>query len=141
MNKILLSIVALGSFLVADYSRDDNTNIITDSYSTLMWQDEADIKSDTWENAIRHCEVLELGGYDDWRLPNINELFSIVDKNPNIEYPKIDTVYFRYTESSKYWSSTNISTYSWVINFGNGDVGGNVKTYDGLYIRCVRGGK
>ena len=149
MKNILLSLILINGLLMADYSRDDNTNIVTDSYSGLMWQDEENIISDTWENAMRQCEVLELGGYDDWRLPNINELFRIVDKSSNYKSPRINKVYFRYTKSTRYgydyyWSSTTYIDkyiYSWIINFYNGKVVSNKKTDDDLYIRCVRGGK
>jgi len=147
MKNILLSLILMNGLLMADYSRDDKTNIVTDSYSGLMWQDEENIISDTWENAMRQCKVLELGGYDDWRLPNINELFRIVNKSSNYKSPRINKVYFRYTESSgysHYWSSTtSISNYlySWGISFNTGEVSTNKKTDDDLYIRCVRGGK
>ncbi len=32
-----------------------------------------------WADAQRHCETLELGGYDDWRLPTLAELESLHD--------------------------------------------------------------
>ena len=144
MKRILLGLILIGSFLIADYNRDNNTNIVFDSYSELMWQDEEDITIDIWENAIRHCEVLELGGYSDWRLPNINELFRIVQKSYT-KPPRIDKVYFKNTKSSVYWSSTTNIRYSypyyaWIVDFEDGNVlsGKKDKT---AYIRCVRGGK
>ena len=33
----------------------------------------------TWENALITCESLDFAGINDWRLPNVRELLSIVD--------------------------------------------------------------
>lgn len=41
-----------------------------------MWQ-EGEGGSKTWEYAITYYEGLSLGGYSDWRLPNIKELKSM----------------------------------------------------------------
>ncbi len=39
----------------------------------------------TSKEAVQYCEELVLGGYDDWRLPTIYELRSILDGNPDTE--------------------------------------------------------
>ena len=60
---------------------------VTDTNNGLMWQQET-IGPMTWEETLSYCEDLQLSGYDDWRLPSINELHSIVDYsviNPSID--------------------------------------------------------
>lgn len=50
----------------------------------LMWQvtpsmwNENEYFFANWEESRAHCERLELGGFDDWRLPSISELRSLI---------------------------------------------------------------
>ena len=69
---------------------------ITDSASMLMWQQTDDAITRDWLSSIQYCEDLELAGYDDWHLPNIKELQSIVDysRSPTAtDSPAIDEVF------------------------------------------------
>ena len=52
---------------------------ISDRATGLMWQQADDGQMRDWEAALAYAENLELGGYDDWRLPNAKELQSILD--------------------------------------------------------------
>ncbi|MBI4604895.1 MAG: DUF1566 domain-containing protein [Planctomycetes bacterium] len=106
---------------------DNRDGTVTDTCTGLMWQgatadvdgdgevtppsgrwppEPEDLASDgvTWQEALEYCEELELAGYADWRLPNGNELESIVDYGRRD--PCIDPA-FR-AESSKYWTSTSL---------------------------------
>ena len=94
----------------------------------------------TWEQAIAKCEGLTYAGYNDWRLPNIKELQSIVDYNR--QSPSINITYFLNTQNSVYWSSTTYvpgSSYAWFVNLYDGSMGFN-ETINVNYVRCVRGG-
>ena len=58
-----------------------------DTATSLTWQDpqkDAYNTSDiglTQPDAIRYCEELVMGGYDDWRLPNIDEMRTVIRGN------------------------------------------------------------
>ncbi|MBU1667443.1 DUF1566 domain-containing protein [bacterium] len=139
MRTILLIMIGLSSLLTADFTRDAN-GIVTDSTTGLAWQDDSIGSQMNWQSAIDNCEALTLGGHEDWRLPNLNELTSLVDDR---EYnPSIDDV-FQNTASNYYWSSTtyaNYSYYAWCVYFSSGLQGNSYKSHNN-YVRCVRAGQ
>jgi hypothetical protein len=102
----------------------------------LQWQ-RATAGSMTWADAGAYCGQLELDGYDDWRLPAIGELQSIVDYG-QID-PAADPAVFE-ADLADYWSGTENARYpelAWKILFATGTVGRSLKGYDGR-VRCVR---
>ena len=87
----------------------DNGNLtITDKSTGLMWF-AITAGPMTWEEAIAYCEDLPLIEYDDWRLPNIKELRSLVDYTR--KNPAIDIEFFPFTYNDGYWSSTTYAFY------------------------------
>jgi len=122
------------------YTRNDNTQVVTDHITGLEWQDNLETKTviKTWSEAQGYCSALGLDG-GGWRLPTIQELQSIVvDGAYN---PSIDTTAFvNYSTSYYYWSSTtgaNSTSYAWVVHFNDGYTGGDYKS-NTYYVRCVR---
>jgi len=94
-----------------------------------------------WNGAIDWAEALSFATQNDWRLPNIKELVSIVDYSRFV--PAIDTAFFPNTKSDRYWSSTTIAGYTglaWGVGFYGGFVSYNDKTV-AYYVRAVRGGQ
>jgi hypothetical protein len=78
-----------------------------------------------------------------WRLPNVKELSSIVDKN-SIN-PATDSTSFPATPASLFWSSSPFVTLpssAWVVDFGVGVVGGTSNnrndTLHPYFVRLVR---
>jgi len=136
-----------------DHLVDNHDGTITDTATGLMWQkcsmgqtyntstngcDGSENKY-TWQQALAACEGLELAGYNDWRLPNRNELQSILDYSRyNLA---LDTAYFPTNiMSSDYWSSTtytNNTSEAWPVYFFLGGVMPYVKDY-GYSVRAVR---
>ena len=58
---------------------DNKNETVTDAATGLTWQKSDGKKGLIWQDALQYCETLNLGGHDDWRLPNAKELQSIVD--------------------------------------------------------------
>jgi hypothetical protein len=117
--------------------------IVRDNVTGLEWQQATAPGTYTWQQAIDYCNNLSLGGKDDWRLPTIKELSTLVDSSIPYPGPTINTTYFPNTHASGYWSSTTLATntsYALYVEFYGGYVGGFNKS-SGYYVRTVRGGQ
>ena len=124
------------------FRRDEKRQIVTDSNTSLQWQDDngtiASGPKKDWEGAIAYCKALALGGYGDWRLPNVKELGSITDKSR--QKPAINTAAFKHGTPQYYWSSSPVKKdegHAWTVNFYDGREYRNLKDFKN-YIRCVR---
>lgn len=145
MKKVMIIILGISLFAEADFSRNDSKGIVTDSITGFQWQDDyrpnnPEIRKANWADAVDYCNDLVLGGYSDWRLPNINELLTIVffeKKDPSISNE------FVYIKHDSYWSSTDSIRYGdgrggWNIYFDSGFQTDDRKS-SARYVRCVRG--
>ena len=102
---------------------------VMDSYTTRNWQ-----------NALSYCEGLSWASHEDWRLPDIKELASIVDDHA--VDPPIDTLAFHNTPSADFWSSSSYAgspPLAWYVNFSDGNMGALAKSSTHV-VRCVRSG-
>lgn len=141
MTKQILALLCVASIALGANGlyRDAAKSVVVDTRTGLVWQDDAAAASTTatWANAITTCENLVLGGYTDWRLPNVNELKSIRDMSRSS--PAIDTNFVN-SSTNNYWSSTTYqldTTLALGALYGGG-VFWNTKTSSN-YFRCVRG--
>jgi len=114
-------------------------HIVIDSKTSLEWQDDQEAFKVEWNDAINYCETLELDNHTDWRLPNINELKTIVDSSKDVS---IINGFEQIGEegSLEYWTSTSVDatpSSAWIIYFSSGAIGGISKN-SSCYFRCVR---
>lgn len=124
----------------------DGDDVVLDNATGLMWAadgNELGCNSGNtlaWIAGVQYAIALDFAGFTDWRLPNVNELVSLINRglfDPAIEEPP-----FSNTTLFKYWSSTvnqKIVANAFWVGF---DVG--TLSHESLlfpeYIRCVRGG-
>ncbi|MFH0994340.1 MAG: DUF1566 domain-containing protein [Pseudomonadota bacterium] len=120
------------------YMEDNGDGTVTDTFTGLMWQQSGSFSTQTWEEALSYCAMLNLGNYTDWRLPTKKEVRSLVDFS---RYdPSINITYFIETFSNFYWSSTtnsHITDFAWGVNFHDGYDGYGKKS-DYYFVRAVR---
>jgi len=121
---------------------ENGDGTVTDATTGLMWQKGSFDSPKSWEESLAYSENLSLAGYDDWRLPTISELVSIID---NTQYMPSVNVAFP-SALTNYWSSSTAASSgsgAWCANFGTGSVYGNASKPESInkYVRSVRGGQ
>lgn len=144
---------------------DNGDGTVTDNVTGLMWQQDMGEKM-TWVEAQQAAEECTLGGYDDWRVPTIKELYSLIlftgssggESAGAQQY--IDTDYFiqplgdtangEREIDAQTWSSTiysgktmNNAQTIFGVNFVDGRIKGyplyKGKVENEMYFRLVRG--
>ena len=128
----------------------------------LMWQKKTQYKME-WDAAMEYAKNLRLGGYDDWRLPTLEELELVVKRcgGINVELADDDweaitnkniaNVLYQENYEAKgfapdvYWSSTTYNGTSGnalYVSFYNGSQYDGDQHYYNMsispYVRCVR---
>ncbi len=123
---------------------DLGNGIVRDTVTGLEWQQDTAPDTYRWQEALDYCDTLELDDHDDWRLPTIQELSTLVDSGIPDPGPTVHIDYFPDTIGSAYsdyWSSNadvHVTNYAWVVHFSDGSVKGIGKT-NAINVRAVRG--
>jgi len=113
---------------------DNGDGTVTDTSAGLMWKQ--DTGTATWETALDYCENLSTAGYNDWRLPNVNELASIVD------YSTIGPPGTVLSEHQSSTTSHYTNTHAWLVDLdGDGDISTDMHKGASYRMRAVRGGQ
>ena len=151
---------------LAPHYRDNGDGTISDLNTGLIWV-KARGEKQAWEDALSNASQCRTGGFSDWRMPTIKELYSLINFNGGCtgnvasSRPYLDTRYFDfvYGDESKGvriidcqdWSATQYigKTMSgnptvFGVNFADGRIKGYPKTFPNgrsgsMYVRYVRG--
>ncbi len=59
---------------------------VKDTKTGLMWAAKDNGEDINWQDAKRYCENYRGGGYNDWRMPTLDELKGTYDKNKENRY-------------------------------------------------------
>lgn len=147
---------------------DNGDGTISDNVTGLMWQKDMGTKI-SYSDAFIKADTITLGGYNDWRVPTIKELYSLIlftgRVNGEVPYEMfIDSAYFNQPLGdtligerlidAQTWSATqyksttmNGDTTVFGVNFLDGRIkgypkyapGSNNTTPKTMYFRLVRG--
>lgn len=129
---------------------------VTDTKTGLMWKQCTEglsgvgcatgtARTFTWQAILRQAQSVNttggFAGFTDWRVPNVNELRSIVEWQ--CTNPMINLSVFPNTAPAVFWSSSPIaasSSSAWVIDFHDNLSYWGAKYYE-FQARLVRGGQ
>ncbi len=142
---------------------DNNNGTVTDKQTGLIWLkagqcvsfysgDPAVSNNRLWAEAVDsanklasgYCGLTDGSVAGDWRLPNVNDLLSLIDRGQigGLALPA-GCPLAGSTVSNFYWSSTTYAYAAygaWLVGFGNGIVY-NADKLSRYYVRAVRGGQ
>ena len=122
---------------------------VTDNLTGLMWAKNGNLPNgtQTWQGALDYVASINAGsglcGYKDWRLPNINELESLVNAGEANSATWLNTQGFSNVQSDFYWSSTtnaNSTDCALFVHVWSGFVGYGSRPFL-FYIWPVRSGQ
>jgi hypothetical protein len=125
---------------------DNGDGTVTDRLTGLEWLKDANLAGEykTWHAALDYVKTLNIGGHNDWRLPNVNELESLVSAqlfNPDLPqgHPFTNVQLYGYWSSTSYGSGDAVFD-AWTVEMQKGSVFSYPKEYN-CYVWPVRAGQ
>ncbi len=131
---------------------DNSDGTVTDNLTGLIWLKAANCFStrnwataNTDANGLANafCGLSDGSTAGDWRLPNLNELESLIDAGESS--PALPTGHpFSSVQADGYWSATTYapnSIIAWIVGMVNGSVDVSLKSSDVSYVWPVRAGQ
>ncbi len=130
-----------GFCLIKDFeiiSKSGQETVI-DRNTGLEWQRHSFKEKYFWADALDLCKSLDLGGHSDWRLPGMDELWTIVDLGRRMS-PAVDEDVFPDTPADIFWTSSEYVSDDKLVFFTDFQYGGTgFRLKNGsYYVRCVR---
>ena len=139
MKKLILLLSCCVSLLCGDLVKSGS--YVLDKTNNKMWQDtEENVKLlFSQDGAEKYCKNLRLEGYEDWRVPTVEEYRQILDMSRKEEL-KVSRK-FTYVQADDYWAIDrtwrNFGQYGYYVFFKSGAFYYQNRTYP-KYIKCVR---
>jgi hypothetical protein len=143
-------------FTNPDGSTPFSGSVVLDQLSRLMWTQDGNAPGPApcspgglyeWQEALDYIICLNTNnylGYTDWRLPNINELESLINAEKGDNATWLNGLGFTNVQASNYYSSSTNPYFpsgALVIGFPQGAVLMAAKSGGGIYVWPVRGGR
>lgn len=146
--------------------KDNGDGTVSDLNTGLMWVKARGQKA-TWEDAIAGAGTCRVGNHDDWRMPTIKELYSLINFTGGFHFraadskPYLDAKFFDFVYGDEAKSQRGIDSQDWSatqyigktmsgnptvfgVNFADGRIKGYPKSFPNgrlgqMYSRYVRG--
>ena len=126
------------SGFINDFQLQNDVKVVLDRATGLMWQQSGSVKEISYSDAKKYVARLnsdKFAGYNDWRMPTLEEAMSLMEPTEKGGGMYIDPVFDK-TERWIWTSDTNETTLAWLANF----VSGNCYTYPNDYFDFTSGG-
>ena len=112
-----------------------------------MWVKEGSnnqVLSDGIKNALYFINRKKLGGHNDWRVPTVEELASLMSKPRTKGGVFLNSVFAK--DYDRAWTSDAVPGRIWIVNFSTGNISpidmvktsGGMKTGGRAYVKAVR---
>ena len=157
-NYVTASVLILSSSLAIamecstgkDRFTDNQNGTVTDNCTKLIWLKKADcFDKQTWIEAVDkvrqlatgQCGLTDDSAANDWRLPNVKELQSLIDFSQSKPMLSKGYPFTNVQTRDYYWSSTKDakeSSHRWRVSIGNGSLFTNIICHP-HYVWPVRG--
>jgi hypothetical protein len=119
---------------------EDNREAVQDKKTGLVWERSPTLAMSDWEMAQQRCSSNHGGSSNDWRVPTVQELRTLLEPSSvDVKLPADHP--FANVEPSIYWSSTERrenGAYASFVDFGSGG-SATLEKYMPTFVWCVRG--
>ncbi len=94
----------------------EEDRVIYDATTSLTWQATTELPRLNWERAQAYVDTLTHAGFDDWRLPTLEEAMSLMEPKKNEHGLYIDPIFDR--KQRWIWTADKYSASgAWVVSF------------------------
>jgi hypothetical protein len=128
-----------GQGIPNQYELQQSGRVVYDVATGLYWQQSGSSNYMTYADALKHVEQLRrdrYAGYDDWRLPTLEEAMSLMEREKSSNGLYIDAKFDK-TQSWIWTSDKYPASRAWVVSFHSGDCN-HVSMVIDIYVRAVR---
>jgi hypothetical protein len=125
-------------FVMKTLHRDE---VVIDRTTGLMWQQSASSQQMVYNLAMEWINNLNkrgFAGFNDWRLPTLEEAMTLMERSPNSEGFYIDPIFNSKQRLWMWTADRKDADLAWYVNFNYGYSQLNRTKFGNNYIRAVR---
>jgi len=123
---------------------DNSDETVTDTLTGLMWTQDASLNGfNLWSESLDFCMALDVAGHENWRLPNVKELLSLIDYGNYSPALPVEHPFSSVASGWCYWTSTTSpldTEDAFDVAMTTGTLQPHNKDFTACIVWCVRSG-